>query len=165
MCVCAELLSPAESGSSPAVQELMTRLGFLLGDAIPTSSQTNMEDKQVNMNPTGLNTQTPTDVQSNKQTTCLLHHVSKDCKIRTITSLERGNSLWIFFSVRLQRISLRYQRSFIREIDYIAGAVLLSETHFHSGHYWKSFVLDFHYKKKSLFVPLKWWFTIGKMGF
>ncbi|XP_051753553.1 protein TANC1 isoform X4 [Ctenopharyngodon idella] len=41
-----ELLSPAESGSSPAVQELMTRLGFLLGDAIPTSSQTNMEDKQ-----------------------------------------------------------------------------------------------------------------------
>uniref|UniRef100_A0A8C2B037 Tetratricopeptide repeat, ankyrin repeat and coiled-coil containing 1a n=1 Tax=Cyprinus carpio TaxID=7962 RepID=A0A8C2B037_CYPCA len=44
--VCAELLSPAESGSSPAVQELMTRLGFLLGDAIPTSSQTNMEEKQ-----------------------------------------------------------------------------------------------------------------------
>ncbi|XP_052415398.1 protein TANC1 isoform X2 [Carassius gibelio] len=41
-----ELLSPAESGSSPAVQELMTRLGFLLGDAIPTSSQTNMEEKQ-----------------------------------------------------------------------------------------------------------------------
>uniref|UniRef100_A0A8C1RLB2 Tetratricopeptide repeat, ankyrin repeat and coiled-coil containing 1a n=1 Tax=Cyprinus carpio TaxID=7962 RepID=A0A8C1RLB2_CYPCA len=41
------LLSPAESGSSPAVQELMTRLGFLLGDTIPTSSQTNMEEKQV----------------------------------------------------------------------------------------------------------------------
>ncbi|XP_039545342.1 protein TANC1 isoform X1 [Pimephales promelas] len=41
-----ELLSTAESGSSPAVQELMTRLGFLLGDAIPTSSQTNMEEKQ-----------------------------------------------------------------------------------------------------------------------
>uniref|UniRef100_A0A671NL28 Protein TANC1-like n=1 Tax=Sinocyclocheilus anshuiensis TaxID=1608454 RepID=A0A671NL28_9TELE len=41
-----KLLSPAESGSSPAVQELMTRLGFLLGDAIPTSSQTNMEEKQ-----------------------------------------------------------------------------------------------------------------------
>ncbi|XP_051569179.1 protein TANC1-like isoform X1 [Myxocyprinus asiaticus] len=41
-----ELLSPAESGSSPAVQELMTRLGFLLGDTIPTSSQTNMEEKQ-----------------------------------------------------------------------------------------------------------------------
>uniref|UniRef100_A0A671K5C1 Protein TANC1-like n=1 Tax=Sinocyclocheilus anshuiensis TaxID=1608454 RepID=A0A671K5C1_9TELE len=52
VCVCAELLSPAESGSSPAVQELMTRLGFLLGDAIPTSSQTNMEEKQVSMNPT-----------------------------------------------------------------------------------------------------------------
>uniref|UniRef100_A0A673HJF3 Protein TANC1-like n=1 Tax=Sinocyclocheilus rhinocerous TaxID=307959 RepID=A0A673HJF3_9TELE len=34
-------------GSSPAVQELMTRLGFLLGDTIPTSSQTNMEEKQV----------------------------------------------------------------------------------------------------------------------
>uniref|UniRef100_A0A672KMM6 Tetratricopeptide repeat, ankyrin repeat and coiled-coil containing 1b n=1 Tax=Sinocyclocheilus grahami TaxID=75366 RepID=A0A672KMM6_SINGR len=31
----------------PAVQELMTRLGFLLGDTIPTSSQTNMEEKQV----------------------------------------------------------------------------------------------------------------------
>uniref|UniRef100_A0A672KMH0 Tetratricopeptide repeat, ankyrin repeat and coiled-coil containing 1b n=1 Tax=Sinocyclocheilus grahami TaxID=75366 RepID=A0A672KMH0_SINGR len=46
------LLSPAESGSSPAVQELMTRLGFLLGDTIPTSSQTNMEEKQVSMNPT-----------------------------------------------------------------------------------------------------------------
>uniref|UniRef100_A0A672NEY9 Protein TANC1-like n=1 Tax=Sinocyclocheilus grahami TaxID=75366 RepID=A0A672NEY9_SINGR len=42
-----QLLSPAESGSSPAVQELMTRLGFLLGDTIPTSSQTNMEEKQV----------------------------------------------------------------------------------------------------------------------
>uniref|UniRef100_A0A671NL57 Protein TANC1-like n=1 Tax=Sinocyclocheilus anshuiensis TaxID=1608454 RepID=A0A671NL57_9TELE len=52
VCVCVELLSPAESGSSPAVQELMTRLGFLLGDAIPTSSQTNMEEKQVSMNPT-----------------------------------------------------------------------------------------------------------------
>uniref|UniRef100_A0A8C2D9X8 Tetratricopeptide repeat, ankyrin repeat and coiled-coil containing 1a n=1 Tax=Cyprinus carpio TaxID=7962 RepID=A0A8C2D9X8_CYPCA len=52
VCVCAELLSPAESGSSPAVQELMTRLGFLLGDTIPTSSQTNMEEKQVSMNPT-----------------------------------------------------------------------------------------------------------------
>uniref|UniRef100_A0A673HK20 Protein TANC1-like n=1 Tax=Sinocyclocheilus rhinocerous TaxID=307959 RepID=A0A673HK20_9TELE len=47
-----KLLSPAESGSSPAVQELMTRLGFLLGDTIPTSSQTNMEEKQVSMNPT-----------------------------------------------------------------------------------------------------------------
>ncbi|XP_065096260.1 protein TANC1 isoform X3 [Paramisgurnus dabryanus] len=41
-----ELLSPAESGSSPAVQELMTRLGFLLGDAIPTSSQKSMDEKQ-----------------------------------------------------------------------------------------------------------------------
>uniref|UniRef100_A0A671NDP7 Protein TANC1-like n=1 Tax=Sinocyclocheilus anshuiensis TaxID=1608454 RepID=A0A671NDP7_9TELE len=32
-------------------QELMTRLGFLLGDAIPTSSQTNMEEKQVSASP------------------------------------------------------------------------------------------------------------------
>ncbi|XP_072539773.1 protein TANC1 isoform X2 [Salminus brasiliensis] len=38
-------LSPAKSGSSPAAQELMTRLGFLLGDAIPTSSHTAMEER------------------------------------------------------------------------------------------------------------------------
>uniref|UniRef100_A0AAR2M046 Orc1-like AAA ATPase domain-containing protein n=1 Tax=Pygocentrus nattereri TaxID=42514 RepID=A0AAR2M046_PYGNA len=37
--------SPAKSGSSPAAQELMTRLGFLLGDAIPTSSRTAMEER------------------------------------------------------------------------------------------------------------------------
>ncbi len=134
VCVRTELLSSAESGSSPAVQELMTRLGFLLGDAIPTSSQTNMEEKQVSMNPTGLNTQTPTDMQPDTQTPCLLHHVSDDCKIRMISSLETGNGFWIFFSVRLHPISLRYQRSFIREIDYTAGAVLPSESHFHSRH-------------------------------
>ncbi|XP_066521071.1 protein TANC1 isoform X2 [Hoplias malabaricus] len=38
-------LSPAKSGSSPAAQELMTRLGFLLGDAIPTSSHSAMEER------------------------------------------------------------------------------------------------------------------------
>ncbi|XP_062853773.1 protein TANC1 [Trichomycterus rosablanca] len=34
---------PVKSGSSPAAQELMTRLGFLLGDAIPTSPNHSME--------------------------------------------------------------------------------------------------------------------------
>ncbi|GAA6070895.1 protein TANC1 isoform X1, partial [Tachysurus ichikawai] len=38
-------LLPAKSGSSPAAQELMTRLGFLLGDAIPASSHTAMEER------------------------------------------------------------------------------------------------------------------------
>uniref|UniRef100_A0A8B9KJ08 Tetratricopeptide repeat, ankyrin repeat and coiled-coil containing 1a n=1 Tax=Astyanax mexicanus TaxID=7994 RepID=A0A8B9KJ08_ASTMX len=38
-------LSPAKTGSSPAAQELMTRLGFLLGDTIPTSSHTAMEER------------------------------------------------------------------------------------------------------------------------
>ncbi|XP_053540094.1 protein TANC1 isoform X2 [Ictalurus punctatus] len=38
-------LLPAKSGSSPAAQELMTRLGFLLGDAIPASSHTTMEER------------------------------------------------------------------------------------------------------------------------
>ncbi|KAF5895410.1 protein TANC1-like isoform X1 [Clarias magur] len=36
---------PDKSGSSPAAQELMTRLGFLLGDAIPASSHTTMEER------------------------------------------------------------------------------------------------------------------------
>uniref|UniRef100_A0A8B9KG09 Tetratricopeptide repeat, ankyrin repeat and coiled-coil containing 1a n=1 Tax=Astyanax mexicanus TaxID=7994 RepID=A0A8B9KG09_ASTMX len=36
---------PAKTGSSPAAQELMTRLGFLLGDTIPTSSHTAMEER------------------------------------------------------------------------------------------------------------------------
>uniref|UniRef100_A0AAY5EWK7 Tetratricopeptide repeat, ankyrin repeat and coiled-coil containing 1a n=1 Tax=Electrophorus electricus TaxID=8005 RepID=A0AAY5EWK7_ELEEL len=47
-CVCmfgTDRLVPAKSGPSPSAQELMTRLGFLLGDAIPTSSHTAMEDK------------------------------------------------------------------------------------------------------------------------
>ncbi|KAF7711089.1 protein TANC1 isoform X2 [Silurus meridionalis] len=38
-------LLPDKSGSSPATQELMTRLGFLLGDAIPASSHTTMEER------------------------------------------------------------------------------------------------------------------------
>ncbi|TTI92362.1 Protein TANC1 [Bagarius yarrelli] len=39
-------LLPVKSGSSPAAQELMTRLGFLLGDAIPVSShRTAMEER------------------------------------------------------------------------------------------------------------------------
>ncbi|XP_076872168.1 protein TANC1 [Brachyhypopomus gauderio] len=38
-------LVPAKSGPSPSAQELMTRLGFLLGDAISTSSHTAMEDR------------------------------------------------------------------------------------------------------------------------
>ncbi|XP_030637029.1 LOW QUALITY PROTEIN: protein TANC1 [Chanos chanos] len=40
-----ELLSPAQPGSSHAAQELMTRLGFLLGDGISTSPHTPMEDR------------------------------------------------------------------------------------------------------------------------
>ncbi|XP_060774655.1 protein TANC1 isoform X2 [Neoarius graeffei] len=41
----ADPLLPAKSGSSPAAQELMTRLGFLLGDAIPASPHTAMEER------------------------------------------------------------------------------------------------------------------------
>lgn len=81
LCVCAELLSPAESGSSPAVQELMTRLGFLLGDAIPTSSQTNMDEKQVNRKAYKSFRLKLTQTKNllillHSHTSCLLHHTT-----------------------------------------------------------------------------------------
>ncbi|GAA6102278.1 protein TANC1 isoform X1, partial [Tachysurus ichikawai] len=36
---------PAIPGSSPATQELMTRLGFLLGEGIPGSTRIPMDEK------------------------------------------------------------------------------------------------------------------------
>lgn len=40
-----ELQAEKQPGSSPATQELMTRLGFLLGEGIPGTARIPMDDK------------------------------------------------------------------------------------------------------------------------